>query len=145
MKRSLLLYGAASALIMILMKALEYRYFLRKLDLEIYISLVSIICLSVGVWLGIQLVGYTQRPSSFSLGQPSTKLEEILSSRESEVLVLMAAGYSNQEIADQLHISIHTVKTHTTNLFAKLSVKRRTQAVIRAREMGLLTQNEHHA
>ncbi|NJO00897.1 MAG: DNA-binding response regulator, partial [Bacteroidia bacterium] len=61
-----------------------------------------------------------------------------LSNREYEILGLIAQGYSNQEIADQLFISLPTVKTHSSNLFSKLDVKRRTQAVQRAKELNIL-------
>ena len=50
----------------------------------------------------------------------------------------MARGLSNQEIAEQTFLSIHTVKTHASNLFFKLDVKRRTQAVMKAKELGLI-------
>ena len=63
-----------------------------------------------------------------------------ISEREMDVLVLMADGLSNQEIADKLFISIHTVKTHSSNLFSKLFVKRRTQAIQKAKELGLIEQ-----
>lgn len=62
---------------------------------------------------------------------------ELLSRRERDVLKLIALGYSNQQIAEQLFISLHTVKTHAQRVNAKLGVKRRTQAVARAKELGL--------
>ncbi|HTN32642.1 MAG TPA: LuxR C-terminal-related transcriptional regulator, partial [Marinobacter sp.] len=65
-------------------------------------------------------------------------LAEPISEREQSVLELIAKGLSNQEIADQLHISLHTVKTHARRINAKLEVKSRTQATVRARELGLL-------
>ncbi|WP_416332560.1 response regulator transcription factor [Marinobacter sp. NP-4(2019)] len=65
-------------------------------------------------------------------------LAEPISEREQGVLELIAKGLSNQEIADQLHISLHTVKTHARRINAKLEVKSRTQAIVRARELGLL-------
>jgi LuxR family maltose regulon positive regulatory protein len=58
--------------------------------------------------------------------------------RERDVLRLLAAGYSNQEIAAQLVLTLNTVKKHTSNLYAKLGVTSRTQAIARARELGLL-------
>lgn len=61
----------------------------------------------------------------------------LLSRRELEVLRLIAQGYSNQQIAEQLYISLHTVKTHAQNIHFKLGVARRTQAVARAKELGL--------
>jgi len=63
---------------------------------------------------------------------------EQLSSRELAVLRLIAQGCSNQEISDQLFISLHTVKTHASHINSKLGVERRTQAVARAKELGVL-------
>lgn len=63
---------------------------------------------------------------------------EQLSSRELAVLRLIAQGCSNQEISEQLFISLHTVKTHASHINSKLGVERRTQAVARAKELGLL-------
>ena len=65
-------------------------------------------------------------------------LAEPISEREQGVLELIAKGLSNQEIADKLHISLHTVKTHARRINAKLEVKSRTQAIVRARDLGLL-------
>ncbi|GGC57380.1 LuxR C-terminal-related transcriptional regulator [Marinobacter halophilus] len=65
-------------------------------------------------------------------------LAEPISDREQGVLELIAKGLSNQEIGDKLHISLHTVKTHARRINAKLEVKSRTQAIVRARELGLL-------
>lgn len=70
--------------------------------------------------------------------QPSEPLVEPLSERELEVLRLVAEGLSNGEIAGKLYISLSTVKGHTSNIFGKLGVKNRTQAVTRARSLGLL-------
>ena len=63
---------------------------------------------------------------------------EALSEREMEVLRLVAQGYSNQQIADQLYISLNTTKTHIKNILSRLQVENRTQAVARARELGVL-------
>lgn len=65
-------------------------------------------------------------------------LDEPLSERELDVLRLIAGGLSNQAIADHLTISLNTVLYHTKNIYGKLAVQRRTQAVQRARELGLL-------
>lgn len=79
-----------------------------------------------------QLYGLKPVPAGGSV------LAEPISERERGVLELIARGLSNQEIADTLHISLHTVKTHARRINAKLSVKSRTQAIVRARELGLL-------
>jgi LuxR family maltose regulon positive regulatory protein len=74
------------------------------------------------------------QPSAFSI-QP---LIEPLTNRELDIVELLAQRLSNQEIADRLFISPHTVKTHNKNIFAKLNVKNRRQAIARARELGLI-------
>jgi LuxR family maltose regulon positive regulatory protein len=63
---------------------------------------------------------------------------EPLSERELEVLRLIAAGLSNQEIAGQMVVAVSTIKTHINNLYGKLGARSRTQALVRARELGLL-------
>ncbi len=72
------------------------------------------------------------------LANQPKELIESLSKREIEVLTLVAAGLSNQEIASQLHISLSTVKGHTSNIYGKLLVHNRTQAVLRGKELGIL-------
>ena len=67
------------------------------------------------------------------------RLEELgITPRELEILEAMAAGLSNREIGERLFVSENTVKTHATRLFDKLSAKRRTQAVQRAKEAGII-------
>ena len=65
-------------------------------------------------------------------------LEEPLSERELEVLRLVAAGLSNRDIAQELVLATGTVKKHINNIFTKLNVRSRTQAVSQAREFNLL-------
>jgi LuxR family maltose regulon positive regulatory protein len=73
------------------------------------------------------------------LAQPSAPLlAEPLSPRELEVLQLLAQGLSNHEISERLFLALSTVKGHNREIYGKLGVKRRTEAVARARELGLL-------
>jgi len=69
---------------------------------------------------------------------PYQSLLDPLSERELEVLHLIAIGDSNYEIAEQLVVAVSTVKRHVSNIFSKLAVTSRTQAVARAREFGML-------
>ena len=69
---------------------------------------------------------------------PQRPLIDALSAREQEFLLLLADGASNQQIADQLVISLNTAKRHVKHILAKLTVTNRTQAVARARELHLL-------
>ncbi|MCY1301485.1 HTH-type transcriptional regulator MalT [compost metagenome] len=77
-------------------------------------------------------------PRSDSPLQSESDQANLLSQRERAVLQLLAEGFSNQEIGGYLFISVNTVKTHTKKINSKLGVKRRTQAVMRAKSLGLL-------
>jgi len=76
--------------------------------------------------------------SSLPFAGPAQPLIEPLSQRELEVLRLIAQGLSNREISERLFIALITVKGHNQKIFGKLQVQRRTEAVARARELGLL-------
>jgi LuxR family maltose regulon positive regulatory protein len=71
---------------------------------------------------------------------PESEWVEPLSAREREVLQLIAEGLSNQEVAARLYLSLHTVKVHARNIYAKLAVTNRTQAVAKGRALGILSQ-----
>ncbi len=70
---------------------------------------------------------------------PESELVEPLSEREIEVLQLIAEGLTNQEVATRLYLSLHTVKVHARNIYGKLGVKNRTQAVARGKALGILS------
>ena len=84
-----------------------------------------------------KLLAALERDAS-STAPPNAGLPEPLSERELEVLVLLAAGKSNRQIASELFVALSTVKTHIKNIYGKLDVRNRTQAVSRAGELGLL-------
>ena len=86
--------------------------------------------------VGQQLL--THFPTAAPRPAVESSATEQLSSRELAVLRLIAQGCSNQEISEQLFISLHTVKTHASHINSKLGVERRTQAVARAKALGLL-------
>jgi two-component system, NarL family, response regulator LiaR len=139
MRKTILLYGVAMAALTGILKFIEYRYFVRDFSLEFYLGAVAVLFTAIGVWAGMKLT----RKKVIVAG-PDSKLNEPelqrlgISKREYEVLELMAQGLSNQEIADKLFVSLNTVKTHSSNLFMKLDARRRTQAIHRAKEIGLL-------
>lgn len=85
-----------------------------------------------------KLLTHLPAPTKDRLAPRSTELIEPLTERELEILRLMGEGCSNQEIAGRLVITLHTVKKHSSNIFTKLGVNSRTQAVARARQLKLL-------
>ncbi len=142
MRKTVLLYGLSLAVLLLLLKLLEYRLFVRDLSWETYVAVIAVLFTGVGVWAGRKLVGsptkvIIQQETPFVLNTPALEQTGI-TGRELEVLQLMAQGHSNQEIADRLFLSLSTVKTHTANLFVKLDAKRRTQAIQRAKALRLL-------
>jgi two-component system, NarL family, response regulator LiaR len=139
MRKTILLYGGAMAALTGILKLIEYRFFVHDLSLEFYLGTVAVLFTGLGIWAGQKLTRkkvIIAKPE-FKLNEP--ELQRLgISKREYEVLELIAQGLSNQEIADRLFVSLNTVKTHSSNLFMKLDVRRRTQAVQRAKELGLL-------
>jgi LuxR family maltose regulon positive regulatory protein len=83
-----------------------------------------------------------ERPAEPRASSTTAHLEDgfpiFLSAREMEVLALIAEGKSNQEISTELYLALNTVKRHAYNIYAKLEVKKRTQAVSKARHLGLI-------
>ncbi len=149
------LYGVSLALLLFLLKWLEFRFLIIGHAMEVYIGAIAILFTALGIWLTLKLT----KPKTETIiiekevlihqpmpvtGQTSfvrneRELEKLgISTRELEVLQLMAGGLSNQEIAEKLFVSQNTIKTHSSNLFVKLDVKRRTQAVDRGRKLGLI-------
>ncbi len=136
MMRSIMLYGVALAAAAFLLQWIEYQTMVRLYATEIYVVLVAILFTGLGIWVGYRL---TARRSSGGFEKNSRALEALgISDREYEVLVLLAGGHTNKEIAAQLFVSPNTVKTHLANLYGKLQVSRRTQAVHKAKALRLI-------
>lgn len=136
MWRTIAIYGLALAAAAILLQVLQYQLFVRTHPGEIYIGLLALGFLGLGVWVGARLFR-TRPPAAFAVNtaaQASLGITE----REYEVLALIAGGRSNKEIAQKLNLSPNTVKTHIARLFEKLEAGRRTEAILRARELGLI-------
>lgn len=153
--RQLILYGLCLAALLFLLKWMEYRFLLVGHAYEIYITLIALLFTGLGIWLARKLtkpklitqietivvekeiVKYEEIPSAFIRNTAECQRLGI-SQRELEVLELMAAGRSNSEIAQQLFVSLNTIKTHTSRIFEKLDVKRRTQAVEAAKRLRII-------
>lgn len=139
MRKTVLLYGVAMAVLIGLLKVVEYRFLVRDIPLEFYIGVVAVMFTALGIWAGLKLTRPRLVEISGPFEQNHANLERLgLSRREFEVLELIAAGLSNQDIADRLFVSPSTVKTHVSNVLAKLDANRRTEAVARAKEMRII-------
>lgn len=138
---SILLFAAALGCGTFILSLADYRYHIRDLKLEFYLILVALLFGGIGAWIAFSIAGKRAKqrlevPNKTLIVKPHQQL--ILSERELEVLQAVACGMSNQQIAEHLHVSVSTVKTHNASVFSKLGVQRRTQAVNEAIRLGLL-------
>ena len=145
MKKTVLLYGILGGVLIAVLKVVEYRYLVLEHSLEIYGGIVALLFSALGIWLGLRLtrtratVVVREVPVMGPFTRNEMQLQQLgITPRELEILEAMAGGFSNREIAERLFVSENTVKTHAARLFDKLSARRRTQAVQRAKEAGLI-------
>jgi NarL family two-component system response regulator LiaR len=146
--RSIILYGSSLAILLVLMKWLEWRMLVIDHTIELYAGVIAILFMALGMWLANKLtkpaVNTIVVEKQIFVKSDEFKLNEAevsrlgLSKRELEVLQLMAEGLSNLEIADRLFVSLNTIKTHSSRIFEKLEVQRRTQAVEIARKLSII-------
>ncbi len=133
--RSKWVYGIILGILLIAMQAVNYKAIIRDISIEMYGLVIGLIFTAIGIWIGLSI--FQKRMPGLKLPIKKHKIYK-LSQRELEVLYAMAEGLSNQEIADKLFVSLNTIKTHTSNIYWKLNVQRRTQAIQKAREQQLI-------
>lgn len=134
--KPVLLYGVLLAAGTFALQWLDYQRIARAHAGEVYVFLIAAGFLALGIYIGARLFG-ARKPAPFD-GNPKAQAALGISPRELDVLNEIAAGRSNKEIAARLDVSPNTVKTHAARLFEKLEVKRRTDAINKARAIGLL-------
>jgi two-component system, NarL family, response regulator LiaR len=155
MKRHVLIFGLVGGLLIATLQYTEYRFVIIEHSVELYGALVAILFAIFGIWLGLRITRRRETiretvvvrevpvPAEAPVLKPfapnSAQQQTLgITPRELEILVLVARGFSNREIAMQLFVSENTVKTHCGRAFDKLGAARRTQAVQRGKELGLL-------
>jgi DNA-binding CsgD family transcriptional regulator len=147
--RHILIYGLLLAILIFALKWMQWKFLIVDHSLDIYIGLIAVFFTILGIWVATQLVKpkvqkvvvekevYLPQPGEFKINEAELKKLN-LSSREYEVLQLLAKGYSNADIAENLFLSISTVKTHVSNIFVKMGVKSRTQTIEKAKRLKLV-------
>lgn len=159
MKKTALLYGLLGGVLIAALRLIEYRYLVLEHSLEIYGGIIAALFAALGIWLGLKLTRTKETvvtrevhvpvevpvtvhvpvPVAGPFQRNEVRIEQLgITPRELEILEAIAAGFSNREIAERLFVSENTVKTHAGRLFDKLSARRRTQVVQRAKEEGLI-------
>jgi len=162
MKRHVLIFGLVGGLLIATLQYTEYRFVVIEHSVELYGALVAILFAAFGIWLGLRITRRRETGSRETIRETVVVREVLvpaeapaafphnaahqqaqqqalgITARELEILTLVARGLSNREIATQLFVSENTVKTHCARAFDKLGAVRRTQAVLRGKELGLL-------
>jgi len=137
-KKTIFIFSVLILSLLTLFQLSKYSLTSGNLQIEFLIAGIALLFLVIGIFLSKKSL-YKKKNQ-----EPSNQIDQDkvlalgLSKREYEILIKISEGYSNKEIAEQLFVSESTVKTHVSNLFSKLDVKRRTQAVQRAKEINII-------
>lgn len=146
-RQHIFIYAAALAALVLFLKWMEWKFLLANNSIEIYIGLIALFFTILGIWIAKQLIKPKVEIKVVEkevLVYPSPEIDEAmiekleLSAREYEILQLIAKGLSNDGIAKTVFLSVSTVKTHVSNLYFKLDVKSRTQAIEKAKQLKII-------
>ncbi len=146
----LLLYGLLLAILVFALKWLQWKFLIIDNSIEIYVGLIAVFFTLLGIWVATQFTKvktqtiivekeiYINQAEDFTINE--VELRKLnFSKREYEVLQLLTKGHSNAAIAENLFLSLSTVKTHVSNLFVKLDVKSRTQVIEKSKRLKITT------
>ncbi|MEQ1734098.1 MAG: LuxR C-terminal-related transcriptional regulator [Bacteroidia bacterium] len=147
--RHIILYGLILAILVFALKWLQWKFLIVDNAIDIYVGLVAVFFTALGVWVATQLIKpkvltvivekevFVTQPETFTINE--TELKKLnLTSREYEVLQLLAKGHSNADIANDLFLSVSTVKTHVSNLLVKLDVSSRIKALEKSKRLKII-------
>ncbi|HEV7350387.1 response regulator transcription factor [Telluribacter sp.] len=146
--RSIVGYGLLMGGLIFALKWLQWKFLIEDTSTEMYTGLIAVFFTLVGIAVASQLTRshiktvvvekevFLNAPEEFIINEAELKKLE-LTNREYEVLQQLAQGHSNAEIAENLFLSLSTVKTHLSNLFVKMEVKNRTQALEKAKRLKI--------
>jgi NarL family two-component system response regulator LiaR len=155
MRKQVLIFGLVGGVLVTLLQWTEFHFIVLEHSVAIYGVLIAILFAGVGIWLGTRLLAPRERirerivdriveiavpaaPTPNFAADDTVRERLGITRRELEILELVARGLSNREIGETLFVSENTVKTHCSRAFDKLGARRRTQAVQRSKELGLL-------
>ena len=155
MRKQVLIFGLVGGVLVTLLQWTEFHFIVLEHSVAIYGVLIAILFAGAGIWLGTRLLAPRERirerivdriveiavpaAPTPNFSADDTARERLgITRRELEILVLVARGLSNREIGETLFVSENTVKTHCSRAFDKLGARRRTEAVQRSKELGLL-------
>jgi NarL family two-component system response regulator LiaR len=150
MRKQVLIFGLVGGVLVALLQWIEFHFLVLEHSVAIYGVLIAVLFAGAGIWLGTKLLAPRERvvdriveievsaPASIPAPDDAVRERLGITRREMEILEHIARGLSNREIGEVLFVSENTVKTHCSRVFDKLGARRRTEAVQRSKELGLL-------
>ncbi|MDX1628984.1 MAG: response regulator transcription factor [Fulvivirga sp.] len=132
-------FGLLAAALMLLLLVSQYSLVTRYWKVEILVSTIAIVFIIFGFYLAKMISTKKYQPTNSQTPHTENIKASMLSARELEVLQQMASGKSNREIAESLFIAESTVKSHVSSILEKLHAKRRTEAIIKAQHLKLIS------
>jgi DNA-binding CsgD family transcriptional regulator len=153
MRKQVLIFGAVGGVLLAVLQATQFRFLVMEHSTEAYATVVAVIFAVTGIWLGTTIVRRREiireievrvevpipvAPAANFVRDEKSRAALGITDRELEILVLIAGGLSTREMAERIHVSENTVKTHASRVFMKLGARRRTQAVQLGKEHRLI-------
>lgn len=138
--KQILVSALLGAVLIFLIRFFESQFFIGQISTKVYITVIGLIFLAIGTYVGIRMKKAKTIVQVVEVErQPIVTIDpnDTLTDRENDILSHIIMGHSNKEIAAKLFISENTIKKHINNIYSKLGVKRRTQAISKAKELGL--------
>ena len=137
MKKTIFIFATLIIALLILFQLSKFSIMQGNSSLEFSIAAIAVIFLFIGIYINKQRKDSPKKIEIYETDY--VQIEKLgLSRREYEVLCKLAQGHTNKEIASLLFVSESTIKTHVSNVYTKLDVKRRTQAIQKAKELQIL-------
>jgi len=140
--KQVLILAALAAALIFLVRFFEMQFFTGEITAKVYISIIGLIFLGIGGYIGLRLKKSRTIVQIVEVErQPVVAINPngVLTDRENDILLQIVLGHSNKEIAEKLFVSENTVKKHINNIYSKFGVKRRAQAISKAKELGLIS------
>ena len=149
MLKQVVIFGLIGGVLVTLLQWTEFRFVVLEHSMAIYGVMIAVLFAGAGIWLGTRLLAPRERivevevaaaaaPTPRFAADDTARERLGITRREMEILEHVARGLSNREIGEALFVSENTVKTHCSRAFDKLGARRRTEAVQRGKELGLL-------
>lgn len=137
-KKTIFIFSAFIVSLLALFQLSKYSYASGDASIETIIAIIAVIFLAIGFYINKKT---TEKGSLLPIQNINTKnIKDLgISKREYEVLIEIAKGFSNKEIANKLFVTESTIKTHVSSILVKLDAKRRTQAIKKAKELQIIS------